>query len=155
MKTARDVGSLSTSGDFLQAPGHDGFLYVWQWDSLTSEPQRMKVEGWYPSDFYDYPVVSLNKGSTLGCSSYLIEAFHTKDNTSIVIRDMRQGRQLQSFSFEKRWSCEQLRPTRDGRFVAVYLRELYKYVLGDNNRDDEGEHRFGVLECESGEIRWC
>ncbi|MHC4867474.1 MAG: WD40 repeat domain-containing protein [Planctomycetota bacterium] len=146
------VGTVSTFRGILQAPGQNGFLHLWQWENLAAGHKKVKVERWYPRREYTTPV--LNRGSTLLSPECVIYTAHSKEDTHIVIRDIEDDSNIERKPFGKRWFCEQLRSTRNGKYIAVYLRELYRYVLEDDEREDRGERRFGVIESLSGETQW-
>ena len=159
LKTTVDMGSISTFQTILQGSGQDGFLYLWQWPDLNAEAQKVKVDLWFPRREYSLyprmgsPTLPLNRGSTLmASSSQAIYASHEDENTSIVLRNINKDHEVKRWSLGKEWYCELLRCTRNGKHTALFLRELYRYVVKDSTRNDEGRYRFSIIDPQSDEI---
>jgi hypothetical protein len=156
--------NVFTYQNMLVAVGCD-VLYVWDWANLGGGAERTTFdESWVQLDLLNEPIKPTNCGYSLMFPGRIVCASHREDDTRIVIRGMEGSSELRHWSLGRRWNCQQLRNTRNGKWVAVHLVEDYKFVRADkdefrgrrrpNSRNDEGRHQLGVISEEADEIRW-
>lgn len=148
--------TVITSGNNLVARGQDGFLYVWSWSNLSEQPRKTKVGLWYPESEYSgarrFHIT--NEGATLMHTGKLLYASHTADDTTVVLKDIDTNERLNEWALGKGKHCRQLMSSRNGKYVAVFLEELYQLPHVDKVRKDYGEMKFGVMDYSLLEVRW-
>jgi WD40 repeat protein len=157
--------TISTCQNSLLALGYD-LLYVWDWTNLDAQPQRKQFDdSWLPLLFSrSIGPPNTNYNYALTSMGHLVYSSHQEDATHIIIQSLETGAEVRRWSFERRWECDYLRNSTNGKFIAVYLREDHEYVLDDqyispgerrpNSRNDDGRLRVGVIAHDSDEIRW-
>ncbi|MHC4337331.1 MAG: WD40 repeat domain-containing protein [Planctomycetota bacterium] len=145
---------VSTRANTLMATGYD-IVSVWEWNYVDKEPQRTNIDdSWMPlwnSRRGPYPP---NWNYTLMAPGRVICAAHREDDTSILVRNTNDEQELKRWSLGRRWFCNELRTSRNGKYIAILLQEDYDFVLRDEGRKDKGRHRLGVMDTQSGEIQW-
>jgi WD40 repeat protein len=153
LKTNTDMGSIATSANMLVGGGQDGFSYLWDWQYINEQPQRIAVGRWY--DEGHWRILPLNKGCALMSCNQLLYVAHENDGTFVVVRDINEKREVNQWSLGKQWLCEQLRSSRNGKFVALRLEENFDFVLEGRRagRTDKGRHRLGIINSLSDEIK--
>lgn len=159
IETKADMGTISTVLDMLVAAGQDGNLYIWDWRDLSKEPKFLKLDPrlWLPrwvSISPDRPL-RRNKVFAFLLQRFVIHASHEEQNTILIFREVDGQKEVNRWATGKGWYCKQLRSTRNGRFVAVFLDcDLNHWVEGVSRRGDQRGYRLGLIGPSPKEIQW-
>lgn len=131
-------------------------LYIWDWDDLEKPPRKSSIESqaWVPPYDKGDDFIPRNKACALILRDHIVYASHEKGDTFIVLQDF-EGSELKRWSVGKSWLCVQLRSTRSGRFVVIFLNASpLQRVEGVSRRGGNPGYRLGVIDSELMEIRW-
>ncbi len=162
IETKVDMGSIFTVQDMLAAAGQDGNLYLWDWGDLNIEPKIIELDSqllWLPRWNRDTPL-SDNKVYALLTQKWIVHPSHDdvdmvlNDDLNLIVREVEGQKEVNRWTV-KGFFCEQLRSTRNGRFVAVFLDDdMDSWVKGVSRRDDQRGYRLGVIGPSPTDIRW-
>jgi WD40 repeat protein len=156
IETKVDMGSIFTVQDILAAAGQDGNLYIWDWGGLSKEPKVIELDPdlWIP-EWRDRPPLLQNKVCTLLSQRWVIHVSHEEDDTNLIVRDVEGQEEVNRWTV-KGWCCENLRSTRNGRFVAVLLDDdLNNWIEGVSRRGIEQRgYRLGLIGPSPTDIQW-
>jgi WD40 repeat protein len=155
IETKVDMGSIFTIKDMLAAAGQDGNLYILDWKDFSIEPKVIELDpnSWIPK-YRDRPFLN-NKICTLLSQKWIIHALHKEDDMVLVVKEVERQKEVKRWAVGKEWDCEQLRSTRNGRFIAIYLdANLDRWVEGINMRGDQLGYRLGLIGPSPTEIQW-
>jgi WD40 repeat protein len=156
IETKTDMGSISTVQNMLMAAGQDGNLYIWDWRDLSKEPKVIELDpkSWLPQ-WDRSPPLSHNKVYTLLSKRWIIHPSHEEQNTILIFREAEGQKEVNRLAIGKEWNCDQLRSTRNGKFVAVYLNaDLDKCIEGVNYRGHARGYRLGLIGPSPTDIQW-
>ncbi|MHC4099204.1 MAG: WD40 repeat domain-containing protein [Planctomycetota bacterium] len=152
----KDMGSISTVQDTLMAAGQDGNLYLWDWRELSKEPKIIELDpkSWIPK-FRDREFLD-NKIYALLSHKWIIHALHEEDDMMVlVVKEVEGQKEVKRWAVGKEWDCEQLRNTRNGRFIAVWLdANRNRRINGINCQGDQTGYRLGVIGPNPTDIQW-
>jgi WD40 repeat protein len=157
IETKVDMGSIFTIQDMLVAAGKDGNLYIWDWRDLSKKLKFIKLDpdSWLPRWRDRSPPLLRNKVCTLLSRRWVIRASHERRDTILIFREVAGQEEVNRWATGEGWYCKQLRSTRNGRFVAVFLYDdLNHSVEGVSRRGDQRGYRLGVIGPEPKQMRW-
>ncbi|MHC4464327.1 MAG: WD40 repeat domain-containing protein [Planctomycetota bacterium] len=159
IETKADMGTISTVQDMLIVAGQDGNLYLWDWRDLSKEPKFLKLDPrlWLPrwvSISPDRPL-RRNKVFAFLLPRFFIHASHKEQDTILLFREVDGQKEVNRWATGKGWYCKQLRSTRNGRFVAVFLDcDLNHWIEGVSRRGDQRGYRLGLIGPSPTDIQW-
>ncbi|MHC4061215.1 MAG: WD40 repeat domain-containing protein [Planctomycetota bacterium] len=146
------TGYVSSCLDMVIATGARR-VYIWQWKNINNSPKEISIDtSWMPLWKDRAGPHPPNRSYTAIYSGCIAYALHRKDDTFILLRDIGTDRLVKEWALGKRWEIAALRSSRNGRFIALHIPEVYRLVVKDHGRTDEGRHRLGVIDGESQQI---
>lgn len=155
IETKVDMGTISTVRDILMAAGQDGNLYLWDWRDLSKDPKFIELDPKLWITQWDSPPPAFNKVCTLLSQKWVIHTLHEEQDTILIFREVDGQKEVNRWAVGKEWDCDQLRSTRNGKFVAVYLdADRNQCVEGVNFRGDARGYRLGLIGPGPKDIQW-
>ncbi|MHC4087410.1 MAG: WD40 repeat domain-containing protein [Planctomycetota bacterium] len=163
IETKVDMGTISTVRDTLMAAGKDGNLYLWDWRELSKEPKIIELDSqllWLPRWHRD-SLFAQNEVYALLTQKWIIHPSHDdvdmvlEDDLNLIVRDVEGQKEVNRWTV-KGFFCEQLRSTRNGKFVAVLLDDdMDSYVEGVSRHGiDHRGYRLGLIGPSPTDIQW-
>jgi WD40 repeat protein len=159
----KDMGTISTVQDTLMAAGEDGNLYLWDWRDFSKgfrvielDSKLLRLPRWDR-----YTPIRRNKVYALLTQKWIVHPSHDdvemvlKDDLNLIVRDVEGQKEVNRWTV-KGFFCKQLRTTRNGRFVAIFLDDdMDSYVEGVSRHGiDQRGTRLGVIGPEPKQMRW-
>jgi WD40 repeat protein len=148
------TGYALTCQDLLAGTGYR-LVVLWKWSDLDSPPQVIHIDDtWLPDWKSAKGPFPPNVNYALMFPERIVCGSHGKDDTLLIVRDIKGTREFKRWSAGKKWDCKGIWNTWNGKFAALCLKEKYEYVLKDKSRTHEGRFRLGLVDSQAEEVRW-
>jgi len=134
-----DVESTTTSTHYLTSILRKNCLCIWDWNDLSLEPRKGKIEYWC-----DNPIL-YHYGVLLADESIVTEVRQDEDSPGYIVkRNLPGDIEYQRWEIRADRICQKMYNTRNGKYIVLY----YKIP---NSFD---KHYFGIIKDQDPEITW-
>jgi WD40 repeat protein len=143
LKISAGIHKLSTSDHLLVAVAMDNNVYIWDWNNLYHEPQKVHI------DYWQNPVAYLSSGKIIECKTvppYTKEDLRTnriiRRKHEIVLRSVENNRVLHRWTLPEDLWFVGITKTNNERFVALGMADENSFairhiaIIEPNNYED-------------------